>query len=86
MIAETKAHSRDPKPTTLDLNDPKSKQTYIPPAETFEEYMKRRAAQGKNQGTTVQAKQTAQPSYARSASSSKISGPKENGVMYLRIL
>ena len=44
---DTKAHSRDPKPTKLDPNDPKSKQTYIPPAESFEEYMKRRAAQGK---------------------------------------
>ena len=85
MSSETKSHSRDPKPTTLDLNDPKSKQTYIPPAETFEEYMKRRAAQGKNQGTTVQAKQTAQPSYARPASS-KNSGVQESGVMYLRIL
>ena len=42
--ADTKAHSRDPKPTKLDPNDPKSKQTYVPPAETFEEYMKRRAA------------------------------------------
>ena len=44
---DTKAHSRDPKPTKLDPNDPKSKQTYIPPAETFEEYLKRRNAQGK---------------------------------------
>ena len=44
MTPDTKAHSRDPKPTKLDPNDPKSKQTYIPPAESFEEYMKRRAA------------------------------------------
>ncbi|EKX30914.1 hypothetical protein GUITHDRAFT_122876 [Guillardia theta CCMP2712] len=44
---EKKAHTRDPKSTQLDPNDPKSKQTYIPPAESFEEYLKRRQAQGK---------------------------------------
>ncbi len=46
-IADTKPHTRDPKPTTLDPNDPKSKQTHIPKGESFEEYMKRRAAEGK---------------------------------------
>lgn len=44
---EKKAHTRDPTPTTLDPNDPKSKQTHIPKSESFEEYMKRRAAGGK---------------------------------------
>ena len=44
---EKKAHTRDPTPTTLDPNDPKSKQTHIPKSESFEEYMKRRAASGK---------------------------------------
>jgi hypothetical protein len=47
FAADTKAHSRDPAPTKLDPNDPKSKQTHIPKAESFEEYMKRRAAGGK---------------------------------------
>ncbi len=46
-MAETKPHTRDPKPTTLDPNDPKAKQTHIPKSESFEEYMKRRAAEGK---------------------------------------
>eukprot|EP00286_Rhodomonas_abbreviata_P028662 CAMPEP_0181304638 /NCGR_PEP_ID=MMETSP1101-20121128/9266_1 /TAXON_ID=46948 /ORGANISM="Rhodomonas abbreviata, Strain Caron Lab Isolate" /LENGTH=136 /DNA_ID=CAMNT_0023410427 /DNA_START=57 /DNA_END=467 /DNA_ORIENTATION=- len=40
---EGKAHSRDPAPTVLDPNDPKSKQTHIPQSESFEEYMARRA-------------------------------------------
>jgi hypothetical protein len=44
---EKKAHTRDPTPTKLDPNDPKSKQTHIPVSESFEEYMKRRAAGGK---------------------------------------
>jgi hypothetical protein len=47
LFAETKPHTRDPKPTTLDPNDPKAKQTHIPKSESFEEYMKRRAAEGK---------------------------------------
>jgi len=42
---EPKAHTRDPTPTQLDPNDPKAKQTHIPQGESFEEYMKRRAAQ-----------------------------------------
>ena len=42
-----KAHTRDPTPTKLDPNDPKAKQTHIPKSESFEEYMKRRAAEGK---------------------------------------
>jgi hypothetical protein len=46
-MTDTKPHTRDPKPTTLDPNDPKSKQTHIPKSESFEEYMKRRAAEGK---------------------------------------
>ncbi len=46
-MTETKPHTRDPKPTTLDPNDPKAKQTHIPKSESFEEYMKRRAAEGK---------------------------------------
>jgi hypothetical protein len=46
-FTETKPHTRDPKPTTLDPNDPKAKQTHIPKSESFEEYMKRRAAEGK---------------------------------------
>ena len=45
--------------------------------------MKRRAAQGKNQGTTVQAKQ---PTYSSAASSVKKSGRSEYNVMYLRSL
>lgn len=47
FAADTKPHTRDPKPTVLDPNDPKSKQTFVPKAESFEEYMKRRAAGGK---------------------------------------
>ena len=47
FFADTKAHSRDPAPTVLDPNDPKAKQTHIPKSESFEEYMKRRAAGGK---------------------------------------
>eukprot|EP00288_Rhodomonas_lens_P017327 CAMPEP_0177711946 /NCGR_PEP_ID=MMETSP0484_2-20121128/12136_1 /TAXON_ID=354590 /ORGANISM="Rhodomonas lens, Strain RHODO" /LENGTH=213 /DNA_ID=CAMNT_0019223721 /DNA_START=37 /DNA_END=678 /DNA_ORIENTATION=+ len=39
---EAKAHSRDPTPTALDPNDPKSKQTHIPQGDSFEEYMRRR--------------------------------------------
>ena len=74
--SETKCHSRDPKPTVLDPNDPKAKQTYVPPAETFEEYMKRRAAQGGKKHEVVQAKQ--QVSSARKA------GGSEYSVMYLR--
>jgi hypothetical protein len=84
LHADTKSHSRDPKPTVLDPNDPKAKQTYVPPSETFEEYMKRRAAQGKNQGVAVQAKQTvSSPSYS-SYSSARKSGGKDYSVMYLR--
>ena len=40
----TKPHTRDPKEVKLDPNDPKSKQTYIPKAQSFEEYMKSRGA------------------------------------------
>ena len=47
VLAETKPHTRDPKPTQLDPNDPKAKQTHIPKGESFEEYMKRRAAEKK---------------------------------------
>eukprot|EP00286_Rhodomonas_abbreviata_P022823 CAMPEP_0181311194 /NCGR_PEP_ID=MMETSP1101-20121128/13002_1 /TAXON_ID=46948 /ORGANISM="Rhodomonas abbreviata, Strain Caron Lab Isolate" /LENGTH=210 /DNA_ID=CAMNT_0023417899 /DNA_START=28 /DNA_END=660 /DNA_ORIENTATION=+ len=39
---EAKAHTRDPTPTQLDPNDPKSKQTHIPQGDSFEEYMRRR--------------------------------------------
>jgi len=44
---EEKAHTRDPNPTVLDPNDPKSKQTHIPQSETFQEYMARRQREGK---------------------------------------
>jgi hypothetical protein len=44
---EEKAHTRDPTPTILDPNDPKSKQTHIPQSESFEEYMARRQREGK---------------------------------------
>ena len=44
---EEKAHTRDPNPTVLDPNDPKSKQTHIPQSESFEEYMARRQREGK---------------------------------------
>jgi len=44
---EEKAHTRDPTPTVLDPNDPKSKQTHIPQSESFEEYMARRQREGK---------------------------------------
>ena len=47
FAADTKAHTRDPKETKLDPNDPKAKQTHIPKGESFEEYMKRRRAEGK---------------------------------------
>jgi hypothetical protein len=57
--AETKCHSRDPKPTVLDTTDPKAKQTYVPPSETFEEYMKRRAAQAGKKQEVVQARPAA---------------------------
>ncbi len=43
----TKPLTREPKPTVLDPNDPKAKQTHIPKSESIEEYMKRRAAAGK---------------------------------------
>ena len=46
------AHTRDPTPTELDPNDPKSKQTYIPQSESFEEYMARRSG---SQGATTTA-------------------------------
>jgi hypothetical protein len=55
--SETKCHSRDPRPTILDPNDPKAKQTHVPAGESFEEYMKRRAAQAGNKNGQVQAKQ-----------------------------
>ena len=45
--SDTKPHTRDPKPTTLDPNDPKGKQTHIPVSQSFEEYMKSRKAGGK---------------------------------------
>eukprot|EP00960_Hanusia_phi_P048265 758843-Hanusia_phi.AAC.3 len=48
---EKKAHTRDPKPTRLDPTDPKAKQTYVPPAESFEEYLKRRNSGGKSSKT-----------------------------------
>lgn len=77
--SETKCHSRDPKPTVLDPTDPKARQTYVPPSETFEEYMKRRAAQAgnKKQEQVVQAK--AQPGSAR-----KAGGSSGYSAMYLR--
>ena len=56
LSAETKCHSRDPKPTVLDTSDPKAKQTYVPPSESFEEYMKRRAAQAGKKQELVQAR------------------------------
>ena len=34
--SETKCHSRDPRPTILDPNDPKAKQMHVPVAESFE--------------------------------------------------
>jgi hypothetical protein len=74
--SETKCHSRDPKPTVLDPNDPKARQTYVPAGESFEEYMKRRAAQGKKQ-EVVQAK--TQQGYG-----AKKAGGIEYSSMYLR--
>jgi len=44
---DEKAHTRDPTPTTIDPNDPKSKQTHIPEGESFAEYMARRAKEAK---------------------------------------
>ena len=80
--SETKCHSRDPKPTVLDPNDPKAKQTYVPPAETFEEYMKRRAAQGNKKQEVVQAKQ---PAYGvPRVSSTRKAGGSDYGTMFLR--
>ena len=63
------------KPTVLDPNNPKARQTYVPAAESFEEYMKRSADQGKKH-EVVQAKQ--QVSFVRKA------GGNEHSVMYLR--
>lgn len=53
--ADTRAHTRDPKETRFDPSDPKAKQTYVPKSETFEEYMKRRAAGGKSSGSAAPA-------------------------------
>ncbi len=76
--SETKCHSRDPKPTVLDPSDPKAKQTYVPPSETFEEYMKRRAAQsGKKQEVVGQAK-------PQTASARKAGGSSGYSAMFLR--
>ena len=74
--SETKCHSRDPKPTVLDLNDPKAKQTYVPAGESFEEYMRRRAAQGGKKHEVVGAKQQ--------VSSVKEAGGSGYSAMYLR--
>jgi hypothetical protein len=74
--SETKCHSRDPRPTILDPTDPKAKQTYVPVAESFEEYMKRRAAQGGKKQEVVQAKQQ--------VSSAKKAGGVDYSAMYLR--
>jgi hypothetical protein len=48
----------------------------VPPAETFEEYMKRRAAQGGKKNEVVQAKQQVY--------SAKRAGDSEYRAMYLR--
>jgi hypothetical protein len=74
--SETKCHSRDPRPTILDPNDPKAKQTHVPAGESFEEYMKRRAAQGGKKQEVVQAKQQ--------VSSVKKAGDVGYSAMYLR--
>lgn len=39
--------TRDPEPTEIDPNDPKGKQKAIHKADSFEEYMKKRAAGNK---------------------------------------
>lgn len=39
--------TRDPEPTVIDPNDPKGKQKAIHKADSFEEYMKKRAAGNK---------------------------------------
>lgn len=39
--------TRDPEPTDIDPNDPKGKQKAIHKADSFEEYMKKRAAGNK---------------------------------------
>eukprot|EP00960_Hanusia_phi_P048263 758843-Hanusia_phi.AAC.1 len=50
---EKKAHTRDPASTKIDPTDPKSKQTYIPPTETFEEYLKRRQSSAQKAPNSV---------------------------------
>ncbi len=75
-LPETKAHSRDPRPTPLDPNDPKSKQTYVPTSETFEEYMKRhnlQSVKGESSGT-----QTIQPVGKSGSSRSRVSDVKQS--------
>ena len=77
LCAETKCHSRDPKPTVLDPSDPKAKQTYVPPSETFDEYMKRRAAQAGKKQELVQARPAA-------SASGRVGSSKGYSAMYLR--
>jgi hypothetical protein len=76
MFAETKPHTRDPKPTRFDPNDPKAKQTHIPAAETFEEYMKRRAAQSGNKQAPVAAASSSTSSYSTPSYSSYVAAKK----------
>ena len=72
LCAETKCHSRDPKP-----RDPKAKQTYVPPSETFDEYMKRRTAQAGKKQELVQARPAA-------SASGRVGSSKGYSAMYLR--
>ncbi len=74
--SETKCHSRDPKPTVLDPNDPKARQTYVPAAESFEEYMKRRSAMGAKKQEAVLSKPP--------AATVRKAGSVEYSAMYLR--
>ena len=71
FATDTKAHTRDPKSTVLDPNDPKAKQTHIPKAESFEEYMKRRAS-----GAIKNAAPISPAAYSAPAGSAKSTGGK----------
>ena len=65
---DEKAHTRDPTPTTIDPNDPKSKQTHIPQGESFAEYLARRNGGG-GTAAPVAAKAAPTPSYSAPAAS-----------------
>jgi hypothetical protein len=88
LFADTKPHTRDPKPTVLDPSDPKAKQTHIPKAESFEEYMKRRAAGGTKAGISAPSAAPPAQTYGSSAprASSTSSTSRKTSTYNLRFL